>query len=244
MITFAALLLCAFSSLNAQLRSVNLFANYSNAAGSGAMRFDINRISAVGGGAELTFNVKDLFFVNINGGYSIYSISQDDALNKWNWYFWSTRYKGKINEALNPNLNPALAGSKFPSPVQKMYVMPFFLTIGKEIQVSRFISLIPQAGAGVMFYTRRLYIVEEWHKQIAGSQYDFNYSYRNFADDKVGNPLALQGGLDAVMKLSDNFHLYTSGRYVSVLKTEGKYGYDNFPMDGLYNINLGLTIIY
>ncbi|MGE5435611.1 MAG: hypothetical protein ACM3O3_00160, partial [Syntrophothermus sp.] len=166
--------------LTAQVHSINLFSGYASPMNK---RLQVNRISGFGGGAEIKFNVYENIKIGVGLGYELYSLGQDNAVKQWNWKFYDTRYKGNVSSdtAADPSLNALL------NPVQKMSIIPLQLTINFEWNVYDNIYLKPYAGGGVMFYTRKLYLEEYWSKYYASEDYLFDYSYRNFAQDKTGN---------------------------------------------------------
>ncbi len=59
-----------------------------------------------------------------------------------------------------------------------------------------------------IFYTRRMFAVENWSKYYPEAHYTFSYSYRNFAPNKKGNPLFLNGRLNIEYKLYETLNLY------------------------------------
>jgi len=233
----AIIFLLLISTGYAQVKSISFFADYSLPL---SKRLAVTKIDAVGGGVELRFKVYENYSIGFNGGYNLYSIQQDSALKQWNWEFWEIRYRGIVNDALskNPNLSATL------SPIQKMDLYPFYLTINGEFELFGNLSIKPHAGAGVLFYTRRMYLLEEWQKKFDQYNYEFSYSYRNYAEDKSGNPFSFMGGIDLGYEFTEGFILDTAVKYFYILETEGKYGYHHFPMKDVFNIKLGLTFLY
>ncbi|MCX6151180.1 MAG: hypothetical protein NTX22_11690 [Ignavibacteriales bacterium] len=233
------ILLAAFfvSQSFGQIHSINLSGAFSQPM---SKRLKVNKINALGGEATVSFDLYKDYHVNVSFGYNLYSVSQDSALEKWNWVFWLLRYKGIVNDALAKYsyLKATL------SPVQKMDLYPLFVTASADFELIENIHVGAQLGGGVIFYTRRLYLHESWQKYFSTLDYEFKYDYYNFADPKSGNPFALVGGLNVGYEFLEGFVLDAGFKYVYILKTEGKYGYNELPMSDLLNIKLGLTFLY
>lgn len=248
---FFAFLVCAITcsaNINAQIvKSVEAFSNYSTALsrsanGGSFIAPDIlvKDANGLGGGVKLNINVWHNYYVGLSFGYELYSVHQDSAIVRWNWLFWDTRYKGFIQDALNSN--PNLSG--LISPIQKLEIMPVFVTFNAEYNPLNHFFVNPSVGFGVVPYTRKLYLEETWQKKFTDLNYTFGYSFRNFAPNKTGNPFALTAGLNLAYELSDEFRIHTEADYVQFIKTPGKAGSDDFPIERLINIKLGLTILY
>lgn len=231
----AALLL--FTSINfAQIRTAKISGSYNAALD---FNSDINSIEALGGLAAVEFGVTDNFSVTLEGGYRIYSIDQPEAQNKWGWRFWDVRYSNTVRD--NQLQNPALKATV--EPVQNLFTIPLSLNLNYNFDLTDNLTFVPGAGGGVYFYTRSLYIIENWSKTLS-EDYVFEYSYRNFAPDKKGNPFFYQVALNLEYKLSEIFKIFGGGKYAAIVPTEGSYGYDNFPYENEYGFILGLTFEY
>ncbi|MGE5621313.1 MAG: hypothetical protein ACM3U0_01935 [archaeon] len=240
------------SSLIGQVNSVTFSAGYS---GTFSKRSDlqISSLKGMGGDIEVRFDVYGQFRLSVTGGYTVFSVEQNmyAMFSEWNWRYWK-RYFGDIND---PNFSRStqwvqsiLKDSSYSAsfnPVQKMDVFPVFLTGSLEFNASDDVAIRPYLGAGVLFYSKRLYVEESWKKVFAGlDNYVYGYSYRNMSENVTGNPYAALAGMDIKYKVSDVLSLGLSARYAYVVKTKGKYGYDNFPVKDIYSAQLGLTFSY
>ncbi len=235
---FIMLAMC-FGNLYSQVsfHSVNFFADYSYPI---KTRLSVTKIDAVGGGIELRLNLSDIFSIGLTAGYSLFSLQQEDAIAQWNWRFYTERYSAIIKDNLNSD--STLAASL--NPIQKMDVVPLFLTFNAELNPVKSFFIKPQIGGGVLFYTRRLYLEEIWQKKFDEVNYTFEYSYRNFASNKYGNPFSVFGGIDLGYQLSDGFMINSSFKYIYIIKTPGSFGYDQFTFNDFINFKIGLTILY
>jgi hypothetical protein len=231
------ILLFFISDLPAQIQSAKFYAGYSSPV---SKRISVNEISAVGGGLEIQVKVYDFLSVSIAGGYDLYSLQQDNAIAQWNWRFWEQRYRGivRADTAADPSLKASL------NPVQKMDVVPLMLNINGSFEVFNNFIIRPSVGAGVYFYTRRMYLHEYWEKQFTASDYTFEYNYRNFAQDKTGNPFFLTSGISFDYQLAEYLSLSTSFNYIKMAKTPDEYGYSEFPFEDALNIKFGLNFLY
>ena len=243
LILFAALLLHNKTAAQ-NLESLTFYSSYSTAITSqlfgGSDKMAVYRAEGYGGGAEFSFLVYDKFYLNLNGGYTHYTINQDSALVQWHWLFWDRRYRSRVQADLASDSTLAATIT----PVQSMAVIPLMLTLNYKFQPTENLFITPYAGGGILFYTRSLFINEYWQKYFGQVDYTFGYSFRNFANDKKGNPVAINGGVDITYKLSDIFRIQTKFNYLHVIKTEGSMGYDDFPYHSALNFNLGITFMY
>jgi len=223
--------------VSAQLESISIFADYSSAP---STRLQVTNADAVGGGVKINFKVIENFSVSVNGGYKLYSLNEPDVLNNWNWVFWTQRYYPKIVSDLNadPNLSVDI------SAVQKMDLIPVSFSFNYKFHVVEKLEVTPAMGAGVYFYTRRMYAVENWSKYFPASDYTFNYTYRNFAPSKKGNPFFLNGNLSLQYNFFSSLSVFSVFNYTYIIPTDGKFGYDSFPLDNEISIALGLVIYY
>lgn len=235
-------------SVNAQsIKSVEAFSNYSvalNRYGSTKQYINagmkISDANGMGGGVKVNFSVYKNYYVGLSIAYQLYSVHQDSAINKWNWLFWDTRYKGNVQDALSSD--PTLSGIL--NPIQKIDVVPIFITFNAEYTIAHNLFVSPSVGVGMASYTRRLYLEETWQKKFDDLNYTFGYSYRNFAPNKTGNPFGISAGLNIAYEFLDGFRLHSEAGYVQFIKTPGSSGSDAFPLERIINVNLGLTILY
>lgn len=220
-----------------QVHSVSIYADYSSAL---SKRLEVTEATAFGGAAKIKVNLFDNFSIGILGGYKLYSVSEPDVLNTWGWIFWTDRYYTKIVSDLraDPNLAVEISAE------QTMDLIPIQLFIDYDFIPFNDFIITPSLGAGFYFYTRSMFAVENWSKYFPEAQYTFSYSYRNFAPDKKGNPLFINGGLNVEYRLFEKLNLYSGLGYNYVIPTEGKMGYDAFPFESEFAIKVGISILY
>lgn len=221
-----------------QLHSINLFTDYSVGV---TKRLSVTEADALGGGVGVYFKVFDYLTVGVVGSFKMFSINQDSALTQWDWYFWDVRYRGSVQADL---ADSALALSATFNPIQKMDFLPIMLTFKSSFNLFENFSASPVIGGGIVFYTRRLYLEEDWTRKFDAIDYTFSYKYRNFADDKTGNPFFIMGGLNITYRLGEVVSISTDFNYNHIIKTEGKFGYDQLPFSDSYSIKLGLNFLY
>jgi len=224
-------------SVGAQIQSISFYSNYAVALGK---RLAVTNATAVGGGVELRIGVLDNYSVSIVGGYDLFSLQQDSALAQWNWRFWTERYQGIVRDNLASDSSLSATLNR----VQKMDLLPLLLTVNAEFTPSKDFTLRPFVGGGFLFYTRRMYLVEDWQKRFSAIGYTFEYSYRNFAQNKVGNPAVLIGGVTAGYQVNDFITLDVAARYLTVLPTTGKLGFDEFPFTSALDFKVGVSLLY
>lgn len=221
----------------AQVTSISFFSDYSSGL---SKRIKVTEADAVGGGLILKYNVMDWFTLNLTAGYTLYSVSQDSALQKWNWDFWEIRYKNRVAADLNEN--PGSAASIVP--VQKMDILPVLISFSKEFELTEDLKISPEIGGGVYFYTRRMYLAESWQRKFDSYGLTYEYSYRNFATNKYGNPVVIFAGTGLRYVISEGFSLEGSVKYHQVLKTEGSMGYNEFIFENALSTGLALVFSY
>lgn len=220
----------------AQLKSINIFSDYSTAL---SKRLNVNAASAVGGGAEVQYDLGKNFSISLEGGYKLYSISQDNQLIAWGWDFWNNRYSNKIKSDLQADKNLSVVINSS----QKLGIIPVLLHANYSYNFSDKISLTASLGGGVYFYTRTLYVIEQWSKKFPSENYTFTYSYRNFAPEKKGNPFVVSAGLNLSYEFIDAFSLIAGFDYTSIFSGSGS-GAKNFLFNNEINTKLGIIFSY
>lgn len=233
-------LLLTFFSVESfsQLQSINIYSDYTQ---SGTKRLAVTRADAVGGGVGVYFKLNDFITLGVTAGYQLFSINQDSALTQWDWYFWNVRYRGSVQADL---ADSALKLSATFNPIQKMDFIPVMLNFKSNFSLTENLAITPILGGGIIFYTRRLYLEEDWTRRFDKIDHTFSYRYRNFTDDKKGNPFFVMGGLNLSYQFSEIASLSADFVYNYVLKTEGKFGYDQLPFTNSYGIKLGINFLY
>jgi hypothetical protein len=234
-----ALLAVAIGSMDtwAQVHSVALYGSYSFAT---LTRLDVDNAHAWGAGVRLRIGVAGPVQAGITGGYEQYAIEQENELNLWNWKFWNERYAGIVKDNL---ASDSTLHASFDT-VQTMEVIPVLLTVEAMLSPVEDLVIRPSVGAGLLFYTRKLYLGETWSRSYNQIDYTFQYSYRNFANNKTGNPLAVVAGLELSYTLTDLVSLDAGAHYRMVVATPGSLGFDEFPYEGALSFALGLSILY
>jgi len=231
-------LILFFIDVNAQLQSINIYTDYSVGV---TKRIAVTKANAVGGGIGVYFKLSDYLTIGVVGGYQMFSVNQDSALTQWNWDFWDVRYRGSVNADL---ADSALKLSATFNPIQKMDFFPIMLAFKSNFELFENFTAAPIIGVGIIFYTRRLYLEEDWTRRFDQIDYTFSYRYRNFTDDKTGNPFFVMGGLNLTYRLGEIVSISTDFNYNYIIKTEGKFGYDQLPFTDSYSIKLGLNFLY
>lgn len=234
---FIPLLFILFAvNLYPQIKYVTFFSDYSAPIDK---RLAVNKISAVGGGAEISFNIYRGISASFTAGYRLYSLQQDSAIAQWNWKFWTTRYKGIVQSDLlaNPNLKATL------DPIQKMDVIPVSISLKYSRTLLKSFDVEAGLSTGVFFYTRRLYLNEHWTKQFNSIDYQFDYTFRNFADNKYGNPFFYSAEIKAGYVITEICRLDAGVSYLQVIN-KSHSGYEYFPFKNSFDIKLGLTFLY
>jgi len=232
-----AAILLGMESLQAQFHAVRVLGDYSAGLW---RRLSTTRVEGWGGGLELRYQLTPVFGINLQAGYALFSIDQPDAIERWKWDFWIERYKGNIQATLqsDPNLSAIL------TPQQVLEATPLALTLSAEIPVVDRLIVGGYGGAGIYFFTKKLYIKEEWKKYYPEADYAFSYSYLNFANPKPGNPWTLLGGLEARYQLSQLFEVSGIMRGNYMIRTKGRRGYEQLPFRYLLSGSVSLTILY
>lgn len=226
-----------FAASQVKISSIAFYADYSYPL---KKRLLVTKIDAVGGGADVSFSILKNFEIGLNLGYSLFSLQQDSAIKLWNWRFYTERYAGIIRD----NLRADSTLAAYLNPIQKMDLVPVQFSIKGLFNPIRSIFIKPQIGAGIYFYTRRLYLEETWRKKFDEANYTFEYSYRNFATNKYGNPVGVFGLIEFDYQPSEIFTIGTAFGYNYFFRTPGKFGYDQFPINDYFNFKIFLTFLY
>ena len=229
------LLIVSAVTLHAQIQSITTTANYGMGLGK---RLNVQSATAVGGGIEVNLKLSGSYSVGLLAGYSSYSINQEDQLNTWNWNFWNDRYYTKIQSDMraDPNLS-AQIGS-----VQTMDEIPVMIAIRYHAPAGERLEILPEFGAGLSFFSRKLYADETWSKQFPQANYTLTYNLRNFAPPKKGNALILALGCDATYHIGGGVNVIAGAHYRNYLSATS--GFEEFPVAGGFVIKLGLNFLY
>jgi hypothetical protein len=230
-------LLFSAASATAQVHSFKAFATWSRGV---EVQPGFTSATAWGLGAAVRFDLGSDLFLTVNGGYEYYSLDQDSALQRWNWKFWTDRYAGIVQA----NLAADSALSATLEPVQSMETLPLMVTLGVALRPLDELTILTSLGAGVVFYTRSLYLQETWEKIFSSVDYTFGYTYRNFANDKKGNPIVWLAEVEASWQVSDLIAVDLLTRFTGVVRTPGSLGYDEFPLRNTLTIAAGISILY
>lgn len=220
-----------------KLSTISFYTDYSYPL---KKRLLVTKIDAVGGGVEITFSIIKNLELSFTAGYSLFSLQQDSAIKLWNWRFYTERYAGIIRD----NLRADTSLAAYLNPIQKMDLIPVQISIKGNFKVFKNLYLKPQFGAGIYFYTRRLYLEEIWRKKFDAVNYTFEYSYRNFASNKYGNPLGLFSLIEIDYSPSEIFTIGTAVGYNYFFRTPTKFNYDQFPINDYLNFKIFLTFLY
>lgn len=232
--TFFLVLLLS-TGLKAQLSDIEVTGTFSSA---GSLKYALTKANGFGGSVKINFKTFDNFYISFVAGYQSYSIDQDSALTQWKWNFWDNRYYGSIRADLTDTAKYKLTIT----PTQGMNTLPVSLMVGYEAKLGD-LSIKPYAGAGILFFTRWFYVVEDWTKKLSKLDAKFNYNYRNFAPSKYGNPLMLHGGLSLKYPVFDYVSLTGDLNYTYFVETDGM-GYSELPFGNNLNLKLGLSFSY
>lgn len=220
-----------------KLSSISFYSDYSYPFNK---RLSVTKIDGVGGGVSISLSIFKFLNLNLIGGYTLFSLQQENAIQQWNWRFYTERYAGIIRD----NLRADSSLSAFLNPIQKMDLLPVQFSISTSYRLFNRLTLKPQFGVGIYFYTRRLYLEEVWRKKFDEVNYTFEYSYRNFASNKYGNPFGMFSLIEFDYQPSDIFTIGTALGYNYFFKTKGKYGFDQFPIEDYFNFKIYLSFLY
>ncbi len=234
-ITTFFLVLLLSTGLKAQLSDIEVTGSFSSA---GSLKYALTKANGFGGSVKINFKTFDNFYISFVAGYQSYSIDQDSALTQWKWNFWDNRYYGSIRADLTDTAKYKLTIT----PTQGMNTLPVSLMVGYEAKLGD-LTIKPYAGAGILFFTRWFYVVEDWTKKLSKLDAQFNYNYRNFAPSKYGNPLMLHGGLSLKYPVFDYVSLTGDFNYTYFVETDGM-GYSELPFGNNLNLKLGLSFSY
>lgn len=226
-----------FSYSQIHLSSIAFYTDYSYPI---KKRLLVKKIDAVGGGVDISFSIFKNIELAISGGYSLFSLQQDSAIQQWNWRFYTERYAAIIRD----NLRSDSSLAAYLNPIQKMDLMPVQFSMKGNFNLLKSFYFKPQLGAGIYFYTRRLYLEEVWRKKFDELNYTFEYSYRNFASNKYGNPIGVFGLVEFDYQPSEIFSVGTAFGYYYFFRTPKKFGYDNLPINDYFNFKIFLTFLY
>jgi len=218
-----------------QLRQISVAGDFTLPLGE---RLAITGNSALGAIISAKFDVGSDICLTLNTGYQQYSFSQDSSLAQWDWRYWDYYYQFVQTTLTEEEYSAVL------SPFQKMDVIPLYFTIDYRAQMSEKFSLSPSIGAGVLFFTRRFYVTEDWARDFEQIDYRFSYSFRNIGPEKGGNPLFALIGISGEYEFTEDYYLVGSVNYKQVFDTGDKFGFDLFTFNNSLSFNLGIGFGY
>jgi len=230
--------LCAsIAHLSAQIQSVEMYGSGIQSVGK---RFQVTEAAAFGGGVKLHIVVMPNVVLTINGGFSQYSIEQTDEVKQWGWTIWERRYRNWVSIYSSDTAN---FSSRVVS-VQSMESLPISVSLGYQFEVTPDLVVRPSVGAGIEFYTRKLYHEETWTRKFPADEYQFTYTYHNFAPYKYGNPLFMTAAVAARYSVTRLLALHADVSYAATMETKGQFGYDNYPLSGIALVSIGIGFNY
>jgi hypothetical protein len=234
--SFLLLLIKVNSFSQITLKSVTPFADYSMAM---EKKEDVTDAKGWGGGIEITFSLSRDFSFSLIGSYSSINIDQKDAHKKWNWAYWNLRYGGRVSTMLlDTNYSVEI------TPNQSVNLLPVLLTLNYSFTATDDIRIDCSLGGGLYIFQRSLYILEHWKKKFPSiNNYEFEYEYRDYANDKKGTLLGYTGSVGITYKVYDWIDLFFKGRF-NYIPNQDRGGYSMFPINNIISTNLGLSIYY
>ena len=229
------LLLAATFVVQGQIQSITTTASYGVGLGK---RLNVESASSVGGGVEVTLKLSGAYTLGLRAGYASYSINQTDQLNQWNWNFWNDRYYPKIQADMraDPNLSAQIGSAQSMDEIPVMVVAQYHALTGERLEI------MPEIGAGLSFFTRKLYADETWTKQFPQADYVLTYNLRNFAPPKKGNALILALGCNATYRFGKDVNIVAGAQYRNYMSATS--GFEAFPLASGVIINFGLNFLY
>lgn len=221
--------------LSAQLDRVEVKADYSFGL---SERLAVKNTSSLGAIVSIRFKLSENIGISLNSGYQQYSFSQDSSLAQWDWRYWNYYYEFVQTTLTEDEYSAVL------SPFQKMDVIPVFVTVDYLIPLTEQMSISPSLGGGIMFFTRRFYVTEDWARDFESIDYRFAYSFRNIGPEKSGNPVFITTSINFNYEFSEDYYLTSAVNYRHMLNTGGALGYELFPFENSLSFNLGIGFGY
>ncbi|HOP50861.1 MAG TPA: hypothetical protein PK887_09595 [Ignavibacteriales bacterium] len=246
-----------------KIKSLNFLTDYNFSFSTKNKELSIKSVKGFGGGIEISYNIYDNIGMSISYGYQLLDIDQDKRplFKEWSWKAWK-RYYGDINAYSTDSLflklapqpvvklirdNPAYKNMDiFQSfiPEQKIDIYPLQLNFNYDYKIDN-LNIKPAIGGGIIFFTRRLYVVEKWDKLFPELNYEYTYAFNNFCDKTFqGNVFNLNTSLELGYNIDNTIIIGLNTRYLYIFNTGKNNGYDHFPMKDLFSAQLKLSFIY
>lgn len=248
---------------NFQIKSMGFFSDYNLSTQTKKKELSVNSVKGFGGGAEISYAIWDNLTMNISYGYQRLDIDQEKRplFKEWSWRAWK-RYYGDINSYSTDSLfllkapqsviklirdNPAYKNMDiFKSfiPTQIVDIYPLSVSFAYELQLDQF-SITPKLGGAILFYNRKLWVVEKWDKLFPELNFEYTYSFNNYCDKEYkGNPLSAQAGLDLTYNYENIVKFGFNVNYFYVFNTGKHNGYKHFPIKDLLSTKFQITFLY
>lgn len=229
----------AFLTAAAQVEAVQFTGGYVQSI---ADRIRVRDAHGLSAGVDLRIGLVGKLSLSVGLGYERYEIDQDSALQKWNWIFWNDRYAGLVQSIVRGPDSSIITASLVPN--QRMQAFPITVALQYPVIEGEDLSIVPSIGGGMIVFTRKLYLQETWTRYFASVDHTFGYTFEQFSNPKVGNPLFAMASLDVSVRISELLRVRAGGRFVQIIPTEGSMGYDEMPFDRSVTGRIALEFLY
>ncbi len=200
----------------------------------GSMSDGVTSSSGPGTALSLEFQPMRILGVAVGAQLHRIGITQDDAVDRWNWGYWELEWRNQSEILLR---SPDYSAEQ--TPVQHATLISGSLMPMLSVGSGQIRARIA-AGPSVTYFARSLYLDEHWTRYYPESDHTVEMSFRNYAEDKTG----YEFGADA--KISADYHLssllgVTAGVHYRRLFHDGSA---YFPLNDLVAIHLALAFKY
>jgi hypothetical protein len=176
----------------------------------------------------------DRLGLQLRVGLDRLSVDQPNAVEEWGWGYWellwrnySTIYRERDNHT-----------GEF-RPVQNAN----FLNIGLSPAVSfgsDRLSIRTWAGPTASYFTRVMFQEENWARFYPSIEHTFSYTIRNYAPDKTGWALGVEGGTAASLRMTNWLSVGAGANFRHFLDVDPAA----MPLNDILTFDVGFVVHY
>jgi hypothetical protein len=170
----------------------------------------------------------------VHVGLDRLDIAQDDAIPRWDWAYWERYYQRESSDLLDL---PTFEAQQIP--VQEALMVGAALMPAFNLERGA-LSVQLAAGPSITYYSRRLYLDEEWTRHYPEIDYSFDMHFRNYAEDKTGYELGADARLGAGYRVSRIVTLTAGLSYRHLFADDAS----QLPLNDFAALQLGVAFKY
>jgi hypothetical protein len=192
--------------------------------------------SAMGFGFVMLADWRPTRFVGavVQIGLDRLDIAQDDVIPRWDWAYWERYYQRESSDLLDL---PTYEAQQIP--VQEALMVG--AAVMPALNLERGALTVQLAGGpSITYYSRRLYLDEEWTRHYPEIDFSFGMHFRNYAEDKTGYEFGADARFGAGYRVSRIVTLMAGLNYRHLFADDAT----QLPLNDFVALQLGVAFKY